>query len=322
MIADTNLKSYFLEFTEKANREYTKHSNEYNIAITNKENLYNYIIDNQKLFNDVFKKPISKYPIEMESRHSNPRNKLYNDAVQILNTTENAKHKAMARDVIKYVGSLSKEESILLKLNLSKKKIAIKHTDFTRYVNRYYNEVHKRVLHGDAYKFSNGIGLFMCNRWKMNEKFRKKKILDFKATNENKRKRIAEGKPLYCVKSAKWHADRGTVYPVEDHRVFRSDDHFYEFTIIKSKIIHSSMIQYERTEYVSTKYRGMSYKEMGDVLCKRLDDVYDLQVDIGYKLNILLYKDSTKYLNFIRNAEQLKYKRGAHSSYNRQQLQS
>ena len=52
----------------------------------------------------------------------------------------------------------------------------------------------------------------------------------------------------------------------------------------------------------------MSYTRMAEELCKKEDDIYNLQVDIKYKLNILLYKDPTKYLNYVRNAEQDKNK--------------
>ena len=52
----------------------------------------------------------------------------------------------------------------------------------------------------------------------------------------------------------------------------------------------------------------MSYQDMADQLCNNLDDIVNLNVDIKYKLNILLYKYPEKYLNFVRNAEQSKYK--------------
>ena len=46
---------------------------------------------------------------------------------------------------------------------------------------------------------------------------------------------------------------------------------------------------------------------MANQLCNTLDDIYNLQVDIKYKLNILLYKYPTKYLNYVRNAEPVSY---------------
>ena len=39
-----------------------------------------------------------------------------------------------------------------------------------------------------------------------------------------------------------------------------------------------------------------------------IDDIYNLQVDIKYKLNIYLYKYPEKHNNFVRNDEQSKYK--------------
>ena len=42
--------------------------------------------------------------------------------------------------------------------------------------------------------------------------------------------------------------------------------------------------------------------------CKDIDDIVNLNVDLKYKLNILLYMYPQKYLNFVRNADQSKYK--------------
>ena len=52
----------------------------------------------------------------------------------------------------------------------------------------------------------------------------------------------------------------------------------------------------------------MGYKELADKFCATDEDIYNLQVDIKYKLNILLYKDPTKYLRYVRTADQIKYK--------------
>ena len=52
----------------------------------------------------------------------------------------------------------------------------------------------------------------------------------------------------------------------------------------------------------------MSYTAIADKFCKTKEDIYNLQVDIKYKLNILLYKDPTKYLRYVRTADQIKYK--------------
>ena len=91
--------------------------------------------------------------------------------------------------------------------------------------------------------------------------------------------------------------------------MYKESTDWYEFTFINSELSKHYSLEYKRTDYVATKYRGMSYTKMAEELCKTEEDVYNLQVDIKYKLNILLYKDPNKYLNYVRNAEQCKYKR-------------
>ena len=85
--------------------------------------------------------------------------------------------------------------------------------------------------------------------------------------------------------------------------MFKVDDYVYQFRFDKSFVCNCRKPDYDRSEYVNAKLRGLSYKEIADTYCKTIEDIYDLPVDIRYKLNILLYKDSTKYLNFIRHVE-------------------
>ena len=99
---------------------------------------------------------------------------------------------------------------------------------------------------------------------------------------------------------------RNIPYDGVDYKVYKNDSHYYEFTIIHSKLFTNRSIDYDRTEYINAKYRGLSYDKIAEY-CNSLDDIANLQVDIKVKLNILLYKDPAKYLNFIRNAEREKY---------------
>ena len=166
-----------------------------------------------------------------------------------------------------------------------------------------------------GYKFSYGIGTYIINHWKLDPKRIKNKVhLDYAATNAKKKELIAKGIKLYDDKEAAWYEARHIPYNAVDYRIYKENTDWYEFTFIKSEIFKSNNLEYQRTEYVATKYRGMSYTQMAEELCHTEEDIYNLQVDIKYKLNILLYKDPTKYLNYVRNAEQCKYKCGAHNS--------
>ena len=200
-------------------------------------------------------------------------------------------------------------------IELANKRKDIKFNTYRKYITIYYNKVHKCVLQGMGYKFGYGIGTYVINHWKLDQsRIKNKTHLDYAATNAKKKELIAKGIKLYDDKEAAWYAARHIPYNAVDYRVYKDNTDWYEFTFIKSEIFKSNNLEYQRTEYVATKYRGMSYIKMAENLCHTEEDIYNLQVDIKYKLNILLYKDPTKYLNYIRNAEQCKYKRGAHNS--------
>jgi len=173
----------------------------------------------------------------------------------------------------------------------------MKFTVYSSYVTKYYNKVHKVVLEGMGYEFGYGIGTYCINHWKIQkDKQTKTKRLDFAATNAKRRDLESKGIKLYDDNEAVWYKERNIPYDAVDYRVYKQESSFYDFTFIKSSIFHRNHFNYKRTEYVSTKLRGMSYTQMADQLCKTADDIYNLQVDIKYKLNIILYKDPNKYL--------------------------
>ena len=85
-----------------------------------------------------------------------------------------------------------------------------------------------------------------------------------------------------------------------DYRIFKNKEGEYLIRFKDSKMIKDKFLQYEHTEYLANKYRGMSYKQIADTVCNTIEDIYNLQLDIRYKLNILLYKYPEKCLNFMR----------------------
>ena len=97
-------------------------------------------------------------------------------------------------------------------------------------------------------------------------------------------------------------------YDGVEYRVYLDKKFYYDFTFLESKVFKKRELDYQRTEYVHAKLRGLSYQEMADKYCKDIDDIVNLNVDLKYKLNILLYMYPQKYLNFVRNADQSKYK--------------
>jgi hypothetical protein len=315
MLPDITIKGYYLQFIHNAKNDITKYKNNLEVTLSIKEQVYKYIEDNKAILNDSFNINLDDIEIEFCQKKYNPKEYLYNIVIKLLRNIDTHPNRIVLLQLAKYCNILRNENKYNKLIELANKRKDIKFGVYRKYVTAYYNKVHKCVLNGMGYKFSYGIGTYIINHWKLDPKRIKNKVhLDYAATNAKKKELIAKGIKLYDDKEAAWYEARHIPYNAVDYRIYKENTDWYEFTFIKSEIFKSNNLEYQRTEYVATKYRGMSYTQMAEELCHTEEDIYNLQVDIKYKLNILLYKDPTKYLNYVRNAEQCKYKRGAHNS--------
>lgn len=315
MLPDITIKGYYLQFVHNAKNDIIKYKNNLEITLSIKEQVYEYIEDNKTILNDSFNINLDDNEIEFHQKKYNPKEHLYNIVIRLLRNIDSHPNKIVLLQLAKYCNILRNENKYNKLIELANKRKDIKFGVYRKYVTAYYNKVHKCVLNGMGYRFGYGIGTYVINHWKLDPKRIKNKVhLDYAATNAKKKELLAKGVKLYDDKEAAWYEARHIPYNGVDYRVYKENTDWYEFTFIKSEIFKSNNLEYQRTEYVATKYRGMSYTQMAEELCRTEEDIYNLQVDIKYKLNILLYKDPTKYLNYVRNAEQCKYKRGAHNS--------
>lgn len=310
MLPDLTLKDYYLQFVYNAKNDIAKYKDNLNTTLKIKEELYKYLEDNKAILKDSFDINLDKIETEWCKKEYNSKEYLYNLCIVLLRNIEEHPHRIVLLQVIKYCNVLRNENKCNKLIEIATKRKDIKFGTYRKYVTNYYTKVHKCVLQGMGYRFCYGIGTYIINHWKLDTKrMNHRPRLDYAATNIKKKELLAKGVKLYDDKEAAWYAARHIPYVATDYRVYRTSTDWYEFTFIKSELFKGSNCDYKRTEYVAMKYRGMSYQEMADVLCKTEEDIYNLQVDIKYKLNILLYKDPTKYLNYVRNAEQNKYHR-------------
>lgn len=315
MIPDITIKGYYLQFIHNAKIDIAEYNKNLEVIKTSKEEVYNYLFEHIEDIKDKFDIILSSYDKEWNNKEYNSSEYLYNTVIKKLSVISEITDRSLLIQIIKYCNILRNEHKYNKLIVIASKRKDIKFNTYRKYITAYYNKVHKCVLEGMGYKFGYGIGTYVINHWKLDTTRIKHKVhLDYAATNAKKKELISKGIKLYDDKEAAWYAARHIPYDAVDYRIYKEDTNWYEFTFIKSPIFRSSNLDYQRTEYVASKYRGMSYIQMANQLCNTLDDIYNLQVDIKYKLNILLYKYPTKYLNYVRNAEQCKYKRGAHNS--------
>lgn len=305
MTPDIKIKDFYLKYIHNAKRDlenYRKLEQAINESILL---LYNQIKENKDKILETFNINVEQYESEYINMIYNETECLYLDVVNKLKTTTE-QDKSLLILLVKYCVKLKEEYKNKIKIIVEEKKTKLKFTEYKKLVTEYFLKVHKFVLEGYGYKFSNGIGTYIINYYKIDNPT--KNAIDFAETNKRKKELLSKGYKLYDDREATWYKERNIPYDGVEYRVYLDKKFYYDFTFINSKVFHKKELDYQRTEYVHAKLRGMSYQDMADKFCNNVEDIINLNVDIKYKLNILLYKYPDKYLNFVRNAEATKYK--------------
>ena len=289
MLPDITIKGYYLQFVHNAKTDIVKYKENLDTTIKVKEEVYKYLEDNKNILKDSFDINLDDIEIEWRNKEYNSKEYLYNLTIVLLRNTVEHPNRIVLLQLAKYCNVLRNEHKYNKLIELATKRKDIKFSVYRKYITAYYTKVHKCVLQGMGYKFGYGIGTYIINHWKLDPKRIKNKVhLDYAATNAKKKELLAKGIKLYDDKEAAWYAARHIPYDAVDYRVYKESTDWYEFTFIKSDLSKHYSLDYQRTEYVASKYRGMSYTKMADTLCKTEEDIYTLQVDIKYKLNMLL----------------------------------
>lgn len=304
MSPDITFKDYYLQFIHNAEEDKQTYSDNLEVTRKVKEIAYNYIDENKECLKEDYDINLEEFKTEWIDKVYNPEETLHKKILKLLKADVDNKSRIVLLQLVKYCSLLAAEYKHIKLIRIADKRKNLKFRDYQAIVGKYYNKVHKCVLEGFGYRFGYGIGTFYIDRVTLkNSNVRKKNRIDFAATNAKKKELLEKGVKLYDDKEAIWYKERGIPYDGVDYRVFKVDDYVYQFRFDKSFVCNCRKPDYDRSEYVNAKLRGLSYKEIADTYCRTIEDIYDLPVDIRYKLNILLYKDSTKYLNFIRHVE-------------------
>lgn len=308
MIVDIKFKDFYLQFIGSIKENIKKNQDIIEDTTKKRDEIYNEINNAKDLLKDKLNIDLDKYT-EWKDKIYNPTLALFGVAYYYINRTSDAIIKHHLGNIIQFTYCLKKIYMAEHRIEINNKASKLTYRQYTFIVSSYYNKVHKFLLNGYGYKYQGGIGTFIINHWKFDNTKSKRMVLDYNATNKRKKELIAKGLKPYDDKEAAWYKARHIPYDGIDYKVYQTNSSYYEFCFIKSSLVHSKRgYDYKRTEYVSAKYRGMSYQKIADTFVKKDEDVYDMQLDIKYKLNILLYRNPTIYLNFVRNAEQNRYK--------------
>ena len=305
MLPDIKLKEFYLRYIYNADRDVEKYKELLAAIGQTKEELYNYIKQYESILLREFDLDLNHFSIEWIEKKYNDTEYLYKTIIKYVRTIE-GEYKTVFYQLLKYCYKLKEEHKTNKLIFIANKRKVLSLKEYKSYVNDYYMKVHKILLEGFGYKYQGGIGTYLITYYKL--PVTSKRSIDFAETNKRKKELLEKGCKLYDEKEAAWYKARNIPYNGIDYRVYQDNGFCYEFTFINSKVFKRRELDYKRTEYVHAKLRGMSYKEMADNLCNNVEDIINLNVDLKYKLNILVYKYPEKYLNFVRNDERSKYK--------------
>lgn len=305
MLPDIKLKEFYLRYIYNADRDVEKYKELLTAIRQTKEELYNYIKQYESVLLKEFDLDLNHFSIEWIEKKYNDTEYLYKTIIKYVRTIE-GEYKTVFYQLLKYCYKLKEEYKTNKLIFIANKRKVLSLKEYKSYVTDYYMKVHKILLEGFGYKYQGGIGTYLITYYKLHGNV--KRSIDFAETNKRKKELLERGCKLYDEKEAAWYKARNIPYNGIDYRVYQDNGFCYEFTFINSKVFKRRELDYKRTEYVHAKLRGMSYKEMADNLCNNVEDIVNLNVDLKYKLNILVYKYPEKYLNFVRNDERSKYK--------------
>lgn len=185
---------------------------------------------------------------------------------------------------------------------------------FRDILSRYYKQVGVEVLEGRLYKFSRCIGFLLVERLRMDSrdipmdnnriyKFENRGYIDWKASMENKKNLIAEGKRPYSYKEEQKFIAQGKKYDGVYWLVWKYTKYYCRPMIIDRRFRNSTYTRFEP----KMKERQMSNE---DILSKYNPkcpkDIIEMRDEtISKRLILLLTNYETYTQKYIRNELQI-----------------
>lgn len=297
-----------LPCTARTHYKRYKENNKYKLNILNQE-----VID--------IKKQIKEYHSYLLFNVEDLNNKLhiklnkYNDFIN--NKYEDGKFLSFAKRLynlknvdtdyindVNCIYTLAIQQRVLIEkekqIDVCNKVLNLDISNYMNYIKKYMIEVHKQmVLLGNAYKLSKKIGPVCINRILCTGS---NYIIDYQATLNNKKRLLAEGKPLYSIVEKQWCEKNNIPYTIEPYTVYKKNDVSYEFVLTRNTIRNVS-VKFKVSKFKSRQLAS-TYNEIIKSNNNDIFKICNLEIDLKQKLNMCLLVDTKLYTKFIRNENQ------------------
>lgn len=300
MEVDIKAKDFYLNFIYNATEDIKKYEHKILELDLNINHSHNYLSDNIDNYKQYFNLDLTKYD-EFNNKEYNKGQALYQQLLKLYDRSKSEDYKKYIIQGVKYCNLLNAKYKVLRLIELARRRKSITWQDYRQIIYNYYCKVHKCVLEGYGYRYCGGLGTLIIGYWKS---FSKKRKIDYRKTSIRKKELLEKGIKLFDQKEKEWYDAHNIPYDGVDYRIYKDTTHHYVFEFINTNCVRYAPMQFKHTEYVSSKYKGKSATEIANEFIKDIEDIYNIQLDLGFKLNILLYLYPNKYLNFIRNVEQ------------------
>lgn len=316
MVKDIDISHFYKKFIEASNDDIKKYKSELKTINNIKAECCRYINDKIDIITNTIGIDIKSY------NYPNKTN------IDELEKSINSKlgccignNRIILLQLLKYCNIIKKRNEYNNLIELAEKRNNISLSDYKKYIKKYYNEgVHKCCLEGYAYHFGYGIGDVIINLWRYADKPRENYV-DWDATRRKKQEILNAGLKLYNKEEAEIYKLRGIKYDGVPYVVYKTNKEFYNIELINTKIVNNNSIKFKYANYIPLNLRGKDAKQINNE-CKTEENIFKLSLGLRSKLLVYLEHNINNQFKYIRNAEQYKYKRGAHNCKNRQRFQS
>ena len=312
----TNFRVYYKAMREATYPKYEKAVEEYENLLVEEKALYEDIksfLDNYKT---VYKINLLDYEEFINNKYTT--DKFYSDAKDLfINKKDNYKITSNLYRLYK----LAKQQKELYtkkhQIDIYEKMLDLTIDEYKTVLETFYNEVTRQlIVEGNGYVFEHPLGWLCINRCKIVQG--KRKVLDYKATRENKEKLLSEGKRLWNKEEAEYAAKVGVNYQGVDYRIFKNDEYAYEFALINCKIVKEEKMKFKVTDSHRLMLGGKTDDDIIADCNGDINKICNLRLNPKRKLFICLKANNILYLNFIRNEGQQSVKTPKANRKNRQ----
>lgn len=298
----TNFRVYYKAMCDAIRPKYEKAVDDYEKLLVEEKALYSEVKSQADTYKKVYKFDLYDYPEFTDNNYNS--GDFYNHAKGLfVNKKDNYKATSVLYKLYKFAKAQKELHDLKHNIDIWEKMLDLRLNDYKAILEQFYNEVTRQlIVEGNGYVFEQPMGWLCINRCKIVEG--KRKLLDFKATKENKNKLLDEGKRLWNKEEAKYAASIGADYKGVDYRVYKKEEYVYEFALINCRIAREEKMEFKVTDSHRLLLYGKTEEDLIAECNGDINKICNLRVNPRRKLFMCLKANDLLYLNFIRNEGQ------------------